>query len=247
MRLRHLLSLSCVAVVFALLSSAAVAQRSFSNSGDQPKINGVPASVTSFGFGGHQSFGGVPASVTSLNFGAIPRNNWRPARIGMDEGRQHRNHESPNSFNGPAYYVPYAYPVYVVDPQTYSPAPSDDSAAEENVGPDPREDLHHEIESLQATVRDYRDELRHTEVRQQVASKPTPEEPAVSQPETVLVFKDGHQLEVTNYAIVGAMLYDLSDGRTKKLALAEIDLPATVKQNDDRGVDFRVPVGVTLN
>src|SRR5260221_7413287 len=113
MRLRHLLSLSLVAV--ALLTSVAVAQRSFSNNGDQPKINGVPPSVTSFGFGGHPGFGGVPASVTSpnfgSNFGAMPRNNWRPARIGMEEGqRQHRNHEGANNFNGP-YYVPYAYPV----------------------------------------------------------------------------------------------------------------------------------------
>ncbi len=249
MRLRHLLSVSLLCLAAALFASAAFAQRSFSNPGDQPKINGVPPSVTSFGFGGHPGFGGVPASVTSLNFGTAPRNNWRPARIGMDEGQpQDRNHEQRNPFNGPTYYVPYAYPIYVITPQTYYPAQSDDSAvAEESVGPDPREELHQEIESLQATVRDYRDELRHAETRAQVPAKPASEEPAVSQPETILVFKGGRQLEVTNYAIVGAMLYDLSGGRTRKLALSEIDLPATVKQNDERGVDFRVPAGITLN
>jgi hypothetical protein len=52
---------------------------------------------------------------------------------------------------------------------------------------------------------------------------------------------------VMNYAIVGTTLYDLSEARTKKVALAELDLPATVKQNDDRGVEFRLPAGVRAN
>jgi hypothetical protein len=57
----------------------------------------------------------------------------------------------------------------------------------------------------------------------------------------VLVFKDGHQLEVANYAIVGNMLYDLTGGHRQKIALADLDLTATSKQNDDRGIDFEVP------
>ncbi len=50
-----------------------------------------------------------------------------------------------------------------------------------------------------------------------------------------------------NYAIVGETLYDLSDGRAKKVALAELDLSATEKQNDERGVDFRVPAAMKSN
>ena len=57
----------------------------------------------------------------------------------------------------------------------------------------------------------------------------------------MLVYKDGHQTEVVNYAIVGETLYELNDGRAKKVALAELDLSATEKQNDERGVDFRLP------
>ncbi len=67
------------------------------------------------------------------------------------------------------------------------------------------------------------------------------------QPRTVLVFKDGHEVEVANYAIVGSTLYDLSDNRARKVALAELDLSATVKHNDDRGVDFRVPSATRAN
>ncbi len=57
---------------------------------------------------------------------------------------------------------------------------------------------------------------------------------------TILVFRDGHQQEVTNYAIMGQTVY-VFDNRTKKIALADLDVPATVKANDDQGVEFQVP------
>ncbi len=57
---------------------------------------------------------------------------------------------------------------------------------------------------------------------------------------TVLVFRNGHQQEVNSYAIMGDSLYVFDQGR-KKIALADLDIPATVKANDDRGVEFRMP------
>jgi hypothetical protein len=63
----------------------------------------------------------------------------------------------------------------------------------------------------------------------------------------VLVFKDGHQLEVANYAIVGNTLFDLTGGRRHKIALTELDLTATAKQNDERGIDFQIPAGSEAN
>jgi hypothetical protein len=62
-----------------------------------------------------------------------------------------------------------------------------------------------------------------------------------AQPYTVLVFKDGHQSDVLNYAIVGDTLFDFAEGRTRKILLADLDLKATQKANDDRGVDFQIP------
>jgi hypothetical protein len=44
-----------------------------------------------------------------------------------------------------------------------------------------------------------------------------------------------------NYAIVGDTLFDLADNRSHKIQLADLDLPATRKANDARGVDFQVP------
>jgi hypothetical protein len=70
------------------------------------------------------------------------------------------------------------------------------------------------------------------------APPPPPEAP---QRPTVLVFKDGHKQEVVNYAIVGSNLFDLSSGRRQKIALSDLDVDATQKANEDRGVDFRLP------
>ena len=64
--------------------------------------------------------------------------------------------------------------------------------------------------------------------------------PAVA---TVLVFRDQHQQEVQNYAIVGETLWAFAAQRTQKIPLAELDIPATEKANDDRGVVFKVPAG----
>jgi hypothetical protein len=58
---------------------------------------------------------------------------------------------------------------------------------------------------------------------------------------TVLVFKDGHQLEIGNYAIVNQTLYDLTPGHPHRIALADLDLPATQKLNDDNGITFDLP------
>jgi hypothetical protein len=74
-----------------------------------------------------------------------------------------------------------------------------------------------------------------------------PEQPVAAQPSTVLVFKDGHQQEVSNYAIIGATLYELSDGRSKKVQLTDLDLTATVKENDQRGVAFQLPTRTSFN
>jgi hypothetical protein len=64
----------------------------------------------------------------------------------------------------------------------------------------------------------------------------TDEEPA-----TALVFRDQHVEEVHNYAIAGGTLWVLSDKAAKKIPLAQLDLAATAKMNDARGVDFQVP------
>jgi hypothetical protein len=40
---------------------------------------------------------------------------------------------------------------------------------------------------------------------------------------------------------VGNTLYDLTPGHRRKIALAELDLNATARENDGRGIDFQLP------
>jgi len=75
--------------------------------------------------------------------------------------------------------------------------------------------------------------------------QPREEERAAAGPATALVFRDQHVEEVRNYAIAGGMLWVVNEQTSKKIPLAQLDLPATVKRNEDRGVDFQVP-GPTL-
>lgn len=233
-------------VACSLLVFPALAQTNFQG-GQGSVFHGVPPSVTSFGFGGHPGFHGVPASVTSLGFGSngfhLHNGFGVPVIVGHSGFRPHHHRFAQPGFFGGGFYIPYAYPVYdemdtgvddsMENDAGYGPTVFDRSGqAEAPVArPAPSEE-------------DYRAELR---AKAETAPAPQVEQPVAEQPSTVLVFKDGHQQEVGNYAIVGPTLYDLSNGRTRKVALAELDLKATVKQNDQRGVDFELPAGTKLN
>jgi hypothetical protein len=60
-------------------------------------------------------------------------------------------------------------------------------------------------------------------------------------PATVLVFRDEHKQQVQNYAIIGQTLWNFNPQHTQKIPLSDLDIPATTKANDERGVDFHVP------
>jgi hypothetical protein len=67
-------------------------------------------------------------------------------------------------------------------------------------------------------------------------------------PATVLVFRNGQTELTSGYAIVGNLLYAQTDywttgGWTRKIALAQLDLAATIRANQERGVVFKLPAG----
>lgn len=75
-------------------------------------------------------------------------------------------------------------------------------------------------------------------------AQPAPEpSPATDQAPTVLVFRDGRQLEVGNYAIQGDVLFNLDGKGPRKIKLADLDLAKTVQANDERGNEFHLPKG----
>jgi hypothetical protein len=73
------------------------------------------------------------------------------------------------------------------------------------------------------------------------AAPPQQQEHAQAAPPTVLIFRDQHQEQVQNYAIVGQTLWNFSAGHTQKIPLSDLDIPATQKANEDQGIEFRLP------
>jgi len=64
----------------------------------------------------------------------------------------------------------------------------------------------------------------------------------------VLIFRDGHQEEVSDYVISSGVLYARADYATsgswrKNIQLAALDLHATLKANQENGVKFVLPAG----
>ena len=62
------------------------------------------------------------------------------------------------------------------------------------------------------------------------------------------MFRDGHQEEVKSYTIIGDALYAKVDywvdgSWTRKIEIANLDVPATLKLNQERGSQFRLPSG----
>jgi hypothetical protein len=73
-------------------------------------------------------------------------------------------------------------------------------------------------------------------------------EPTTELPPAVLVFRDGHQEEIGKYVIAGAAIYTSADywssgSWTRKIQIAALDIPATLKVNRERGAKFSLPSG----
>lgn len=74
----------------------------------------------------------------------------------------------------------------------------------------------------------------------QTAAAPAPQ-PERELPAAVLVLRDQSRVEVKNFAIVGDTLIEFLPNARKRIPLSDIDLPATIRENDARGIDFHVP------
>ena len=204
------------------------------------QVHGVPAGATSFpaGFNGfHGNFPpGIPAGATSLG----PRG-FTPGRrfnqLNRFDGRHFRTdrlgrHIQP--FFSPLGYSPFYYdlstfPGYDSSSDSYSQTPSGNDSAPSKV---------------EITVVDKRSDPARSETS---AAALDPSSAATSAPpveESVaktLVMRDGSKREIRNYAILGKNIFDLSDGRSRRIPLDDVDVPATTKVNEENGIDFKLP------
>ena len=225
--------------------------------------HGAPASVTSPTADGRLH--GVPASVVSptpLPFGVNP-----PLRSGVRIHGPFRRFGNPH---GPRRHVfisvPVFYPIYpdsgypsVADP--YVPEAQADPAPAAEAAPARSEDElraaylqgardamsreedsrygEHYMDSREHRQQQRapeRETARNSSVNEEHAAAPVEDK----SPATVFIFKDGHQMETKNYAIMGGTLFDFSGKMLRKIQIEELDSAATMKANDDRGVVMKL-------
>jgi len=172
---------------------------------------------------GVRGYGAVRGGVAGRGAGINLRigNSFYPRR-GV-YGR--RSHSSYAPYYPYGYYGWYADPLYDTNDQDtyadeYRPAPAQD---DEDSG------VRQDLDALNGKV---------DRLQQDVEARNRPKD---TEPETALVFRDRHVEEVRNYAISNGTLWVLNAPAAKKIPLDQLDLAATVKMNDDRGVDFQVP------
>jgi hypothetical protein len=65
-------------------------------------------------------------------------------------------------------------------------------------------------------------------------------------PPAIFVFRDGHREESSDYSIISGVIYARGDywatgSWSKQIKLSQLDLPATLRANEERGVSFRLP------
>jgi hypothetical protein len=129
-------------------------------------------------------------------------------------------------------YYPY-YPGTYYSQPAY-PLPDQTSTQNDITG------LIDEIQRLRNEVQRLQDELAATQAQQAQLPVVQPSPPAPSQPvvPTVLVFRDGHQIEIHGYAVVGETLWTSYDDGFRKVLLSDLDLAGTRRENLKRGINF---------
>ena len=138
----------------------------------------------------------------------------------------------PTLFGSPIY-SPYVGPAYS-EPAYVSPPPPAPAVSQSEV------DLAYQVGRLSQ-------EIEQLRLQQSLNSQPSALPPqAQSSPErppipTILVFRDGHRMEIQNYAIVGQILWVVDENAATKIPIADLDLDATQNENRQRGVRFPLP------
>ena len=123
-------------------------------------------------------------------------------------------------------------------PPFYSPW-SDSQPAEEAPAPPPEQNdaLANQVERLTDEVERLREERAESRPPAAAPQSAVDEKAAPA----VLVYRDGHRDEAQNYAVLGQTVWVFGEQGSRRIALADLDLEATKRLNDERGVEFVPP------
>jgi hypothetical protein len=186
---------------------------------------------------GHPSTG--PVGMSGRHFGANivvnPRGFNRP----------YRRYGYPYGYGYGLYGTPYYYSDdYGPSEADYRPEPAPQPAPVVQEKPEPLPDP----VLLELHGNQWVKVGNFSEASQQALSSSSQTTSAKEIPPAVLIYRDGHSEEVSSYSIIGGVMYTKSDyyssgNWTRTIQLADLDLPATLKQNQQRGVKFDLPAG----
>jgi hypothetical protein len=251
--MRRLLSSAAIMLAMALLGPLSGAQVRGTPAPEGQHHTGRSATVPPQGHAGVMptpigvSPAPAPAFPTPTPIGVPPMLPVPGTNNTASSGFHHHHHDSDDFARG-AYPVYVPYPV-VVDPYSMyqaSPDQADEETDDPPVAQGPTVFERRTPGDVTATQSFAAEPPAEDTAPAAPDASPAQPESASSQPvqpqePNVLVFRDGHQLQVQNYAIVGDFLYDFTPGHARKVPLSQLDLPSTVKANDERGLDFTLP------
>ena len=137
----------------------------------------------------------------------------------------------------PTTYVPPAAPVVIVQPPTPAPAPVETTI--EPLMIEWQSDHYVRFNGQGQSMKD-------TPPVVDVGTAPLPARPPATLPPAILVFRDGHREQVSDYVITNGNLYARGnywqDGFwIKTVQLSALDLSSTLRANSETGVKFVLP------
>jgi hypothetical protein len=114
--------------------------------------------------------------------------------------------------------------------QEYTPQPPHADSAYDDGYPPPRAPYNPEAYSAPAAQNNAS------------AENAAPATDGLDHPAVTLVFKDGRPPQkVRSYALTGSSIFVAEPGHQRTIPIADLDLPATIAQNREAGVDFQLP------
>jgi|SRR5580658_365805 hypothetical protein len=142
--------------------------------------------------------------------------------------------------------------IFLQAPPTAAPAPEHFSSPAQPLMIELRGDRYVRVSGPEASGAEIIDQemIDREKTNRVLNSQPRPERqptapPAVTAP-AILIFRDGHREEISDYTIADGALYTRADYYTtgswnRKIVLSSLNLPETVASNQSRGASFRLP------
>jgi hypothetical protein len=181
---------------------------------------------------------------------------------GFSRGSFARSSFYPFAFSDP-FYSDYLYStgypvasqppvIFLQVPAAAAPAPERSSAPAQPLMIELRGDRYVRVSGPDASGAEMidRDAINREKTDRMPDSQPRSERPPAAPPAAalpaVLIFRDGHREELSDYTIADGVLYTHADYYTtgswnRKVELSSLNLPETIASNQSRGASFHLP------